>query len=119
MKNFLTATFLVSTFSVSGAHALALDTNDHRYRICSTPSDRTTVTKVAFCTLDVVEWLTSAPTLLVLADEKEMGSAELAELLKAEAQNRVDGIEGDYLLLNKIAKDQGVTIDQVAEEVLK
>jgi hypothetical protein len=62
---------------------------------------------------------TSLPTLLMGADVSEMSKEDKNDFARAEAQNFLDGVPGDYLILNLIAKNLNTSLDVAALELLK
>lgn len=109
MKKLFTLTLVLGSFYMSAANALINGST----RDCF--SD-TSAGKTEFC---VTLTTASLPTMILGADVKEINQAEFADLLKAEAQNFVDGIDGDYLLLKKAAQTAGLSLEEVAENILK
>jgi len=99
MKKFLIVSLVVSSFFASSANALLLDDGGS---ICYREE----------CLLSA----TILPTYLIAND---MSQADASEFLRAEAQNFVDGVDGDYLLLKATAKAMNKSVDAVATDLLK
>jgi hypothetical protein len=100
-KAFLTLTVLFTMTQTS--HALI--TQGRLPSDCRNP---------AVCTLLTT---TSLPTLLV-GTEDELSDSEKEEFILSEAQNLVDGITTESLLLQKVADETGKDVMTVAKEIL-
>jgi hypothetical protein len=110
MKNVLALTLVLSSLYVSSANALVTGS----LTPCS--KEYNDSERAITCTLFIT---TSLPSLLVGADLKEMNQAEASAFIKAEAQNYLDGVDGDYLLLKMTAKSMNESVDVVAKDLLK
>ena len=109
MKNFLALTILATSLLTSSANALVVGTAEGRgdcmpghpnYRVCVATF--------------VLSSSTSLPTLLAGADFSEMSQADRQEYVAAEAQNFVEGVQGEYLLLKLAARELNVSVEELA-----
>jgi len=112
MKNVLALTLVLSSLYVSSANALITGATQEGCINVKKEAPEATV----FCTLMT---MTSLPTLLVGADLNEMSQADVSEFIKADAQNYLAGVDGEYLLLKATAKSMNVSIEEVAQDLLK
>jgi len=115
MKKIFALTLVLSSLYVSSANALVTG--------ASTPCSKEYLdngvndsNRAISCTLFIT---TSLPTLLVGADLNEMNQAEASAFVKAEAQNYLDGVDGDYLLLKATAMSMNQSVEEVAQDLLK
>jgi len=112
MKKILVTGLVLGAFYSSSVHAFAIGNN--------TPCDNVTPGGMSEVYQCVALLTTSIPTLIVAADLNEMNSSDKMELIKAEAQNFLAGIDGEYPLLNATAKAMNQSsLEFVATEILK
>jgi len=105
MKKFLVMSLVLSSIYATSAHASILRGG----------SGNLNCYDMFGCALT----LTSFPTLLVATDIAEMSQADAKDFLQAEAQNYLDGIDGDYLVLKATAQKMNKSVEAVAQDLLK
>jgi hypothetical protein len=104
MKTFLATVFAFSTMASS--HAMILESPD---RMCGVKSDAL----ICAAALTI-----SLPTVIIGSDVKEMSEVEKESFLKAEADNYLAGVEGEYVILKITAKSMNSTIEEVAQKIM-
>lgn len=111
MKSLMLMALLVTLGSATSAHALIIDDKEYSSACNGSSGERDALG----CLFGIT---TSLPTLIVAADVNEMNEVEVRDFARAEAQNYVDGVEGEYLLLKKTASAMDLSVDQVAQDIL-
>lgn len=112
MKSLLMLSVLATSLFASSANALLIGTAEGRSDCMPGHSNY-----AACVSVFLVSSSTSLPTLIAGADFKEMSQEDRQDYIIAEAQNYVDGIPGEYLLLNISAKELNVSVEDLALEI--